>query len=155
MSIIKSLYFCKKKFKFKSQQAHVWKHVCSCAQRRNTLQAWLHIANSCWGHYAADLVLVLWVPSKLALAFQWHDVNGETTGCRPPGARLLMKVIIKDKHTGYHEGAGAEDSFGISRDVGHTVADFTKQRLTGAKPWRGKKNLLASDWNNIFLKSYF
>lgn len=109
----------------------------NCAQRCDTLQAWLHIANSCWGHYAADLALVLWVPSKLALAFQWHDVNEETTGCWPPGARLLMKVIIKDKHTGYHEGAGAEDSVGISRDVGHTVADFISQRLTGAKTWRG------------------
>lgn len=63
-------------------------------------------------------------------------MNEETTGCWPPGARLLMKVIIKDKHTGYHEGAGAEDSVGISRDVGHTVADFISQRLTGAKTWR-------------------
>lgn len=44
-----------------------------------------------------------------------------------------MKVIIKDKHTGYHEGAGAEDSVGISRDAGHTVADFILQRLTGPK----------------------
>lgn len=50
-----------------------------------------------------------------------------------------MKVIIKDKHTGYHEGAGAEDSVGISRDVGHTVADFILQRLTGAKTQLGGK----------------
>lgn len=68
-----------------------------------------------------------------------------------------MKVIIKDKHTGYHEGAGAEDSVGISRDVGHTVADFISQRLTGAKTWwgRGGTNSLVPNWNNIFLRGYF
>lgn len=63
-----------------------------------------------------------------------------------------MKVIIKDKHTGYHEGAGAEDSVGISRDAGHTVADFISQRLTGLG---GGWNSLIPDWNNIFLRGYF
>lgn len=125
MCIIKSFFFL-----YKIKQSCLETHT----RLYPTLQhfaTWLHIASSCWGHCAAEPVLVLWVPSKLALAFQWHDVNGETTGCRPPGARLLMKVIIKDKHTGYHEGAGAEDSVGISRDAGHTVADFISQRLTG------------------------
>lgn len=65
-----------------------------------------------------------------------------------------MKVIIKDKHTGYHEGAGADDSVGISKDVGHTVVDFISQRLTGAKTWL-EVNSLVPDWNNIFLLGYF
>lgn len=132
-SSTKFFLFFGKNVHFKWNTPAFKNHVHDCAQCCGTLQAWLHITNSCWGHYAADLALVLWVPSKLALAFQWHDVNEETTGCLPPGARLLMKVIIKDKHTGYHEVAGAEDSVGISRDVGHTVADFISQRLAGAK----------------------
>lgn len=71
-----------------------------------------------------------------------------------------MKVIIKDKHTGYHEGAGAEDSVGISRDAGRTVADFIPRKVNGSKNTVGGGEVggddsLVPDWNNIFLRGYF
>lgn len=65
-------------------------------------------------------------------------MNEEKTGCWSSGAPLLMKVIIKDKHTGYHEVACAKDSVGIRRDVGGTGAHFILQRLAGAKCGTGK-----------------
>lgn len=48
---------------------------------------------------------------QLELASQWYDAMKEKAGCwtMDDGARLLMKVIIKNEHTRFHEEAADKD----------------------------------------------